>query len=73
MYISKKQCCTYTWKIETFIKDDDYDDRGADAGEIDVSKWKKFDAKTLGVKWSMISEPSWIVLKILRRGGDVLL
>ncbi|KAK7309404.1 hypothetical protein RJT34_06102 [Clitoria ternatea] len=38
-------------------------------GRIDVSKWKILDARKLGVTSSMISDPSLIVLKLLRSKG----
>ncbi|KAB2074932.1 hypothetical protein ES319_A07G184600v1 [Gossypium barbadense] len=36
---------------------------------IDTSKWKKIQASKVGISLSMISYPSWIVLKILHKGG----
>ncbi|TYH63634.1 hypothetical protein ES332_D07G206000v1 [Gossypium tomentosum] len=36
---------------------------------IDTSKWKKIQASKVGISLSMISFPSWIVLKILHKGG----
>ncbi|KAM7523979.1 hypothetical protein LguiA_013881 [Lonicera macranthoides] len=38
-------------------------------GQIQFSKWRKVDSRTLGITRSMISEPSWIVLKILQSKG----
>ncbi|CAL8171457.1 unnamed protein product [Prunus armeniaca] len=38
-------------------------------GCIDMSKWKKLDSRNLGIKPSMVSQPSWIVLKILQSEG----
>ncbi|KAM2666970.1 hypothetical protein EV2_018724 [Malus domestica] len=40
-----------------------------DQGFIDMSKWKKVNARVLGIKRSMISQPSWIVLKLLQAEG----
>ncbi|ONH97268.1 hypothetical protein PRUPE_7G180900 [Prunus persica] len=40
-----------------------------DKGCIDTSKWKKLDSRNLGIKPSMVSQPSWIVLKILQSEG----
>ncbi|VVA10028.1 PREDICTED: poly(A) polymerase [Prunus dulcis] len=40
-----------------------------DKGCIDMSKWKKLDSRNLGIKPSMVSQPSWIVLKILQSEG----
>ncbi|KAM1062473.1 hypothetical protein EV2_027554 [Malus domestica] len=40
-----------------------------DQGFIDMYKWKKIDARALGIKPSMISHPSWIVLKLLQAEG----
>ncbi|XP_068304942.1 uncharacterized protein [Pyrus communis] len=40
-----------------------------DQGFIDMSKWKKVNARVLGIKPSMISQPSWIVLKLLQAEG----
>ncbi|XP_022740902.1 uncharacterized protein LOC111292673 [Durio zibethinus] len=36
---------------------------------VDTSKWKKIQATEVGISLSMISFPSWIVLKILHKGG----
>ncbi|RVW85766.1 Poly(A) polymerase I [Vitis vinifera] len=37
--------------------------------QIDMSKWKKLDSRTFGITRSMISSPSWFVLKLLQREG----
>lgn len=37
--------------------------------QIDMSKWKKLDSRTLGIARNSISESSWIVLKILQSAG----
>ncbi|RVW32917.1 Poly(A) polymerase I [Vitis vinifera] len=37
--------------------------------QIDMSKWKKLDSRTFGITRSMISSPSWVVLKLLQREG----
>uniref|UniRef100_A0A5B6ZQ61 Polynucleotide adenylyltransferase n=1 Tax=Davidia involucrata TaxID=16924 RepID=A0A5B6ZQ61_DAVIN len=48
-------------------------DMGSDSvfeqGQIDISKWRKVDSRTLGITRSMISSPSWIVLKVLQSKG----
>ncbi|GMJ07870.1 hypothetical protein HRI_004456200 [Hibiscus trionum] len=36
---------------------------------IDTSKWKKIQASKVGISSSMISEPSWVVLNVLHKGG----
>ncbi|XP_057981490.1 uncharacterized protein LOC131166879 isoform X2 [Malania oleifera] len=36
---------------------------------VDTTKWKKVDSRTFGLTRSMISNPSWIVLKILKNEG----
>lgn len=41
-------------------------------GCIDMSKWKKLDSRNLGIKPSMVSQPSWTVLKILQSEGNIL-
>ncbi|XP_028776652.1 uncharacterized protein LOC114733360 isoform X2 [Neltuma alba] len=41
----------------------------APLGSTDKSRWKKLDASRLGVTDSMISCPSWTVLKHLKRSG----
>ncbi|XP_024186191.1 uncharacterized protein LOC112190917 isoform X1 [Rosa chinensis] len=38
-------------------------------GLIDMSKWRKVDSRVFGITRSMIPEPSWNVLRILRREG----
>ncbi|XP_057491907.1 uncharacterized protein LOC130777523 [Actinidia eriantha] len=38
-------------------------------GEIDTSKWRKLDSRSLGITRSMISLSSWTVLQVLRRAG----
>lgn len=38
-------------------------------GFIDMSNWKKVDARVLGIKPTMISQSSWTVLKILQGEG----
>lgn len=38
-------------------------------GHMDMSKWKKLDSRSLGVHRSQITEPSRIVLNILRKEG----
>ncbi|KAK3008462.1 hypothetical protein RJ639_013291 [Escallonia herrerae] len=38
-------------------------------GQIDFSKWRMVDSRTVGLTQSMISESSWIVLKILQSKG----
>ncbi|PQQ04442.1 hypothetical protein Pyn_14661 [Prunus yedoensis var. nudiflora] len=40
-----------------------------DKGCIDMSKWKRLDSRNLGIKPSMVSQPSWTVLKILQSEG----
>ncbi|KAK2966854.1 hypothetical protein RJ640_027813 [Escallonia rubra] len=40
-----------------------------EAGQIDFSKWRMVDSRTVGLTQSMISESSWIVLKILQSKG----
>lgn len=37
-----------------------------------MSNWKKVDARVVGIKPNMISQSSWIVLKILQREGNIL-
>ncbi|KAA8532060.1 hypothetical protein F0562_006798 [Nyssa sinensis] len=48
-------------------------DMGSDSvseqGQIDISKWRKVDSRTFGITRSMISSPSWIVLKVLQSKG----
>ncbi|XP_027361514.1 uncharacterized protein LOC113869404 isoform X2 [Abrus precatorius] len=55
------------------VQDQSSPEKGSDysiyQGRIDVSKWKTLDAKKLGVTSSMISHPSWLVLKLLRSKG----
>ncbi|CAK9164938.1 unnamed protein product [Ilex paraguariensis] len=38
-------------------------------GRIEFSKWRKMDSRTLGITRSMISWPSWIVMKVLQSKG----
>ncbi|XP_017242405.1 uncharacterized protein LOC108214748 isoform X1 [Daucus carota subsp. sativus] len=38
-------------------------------GKVDMPECTELDSRILGIKPSMISEPSWIVLKILQREG----
>ncbi|KAK3005925.1 hypothetical protein RJ639_017798, partial [Escallonia herrerae] len=38
-------------------------------GQINFSKWRMVDSRTVGLTQSMISESSWIVLKILQSKG----
>ncbi|XP_061346107.1 uncharacterized protein LOC133291792 [Gastrolobium bilobum] len=38
-------------------------------GRIDITQWKTLDARKLGITRSMISQPSWFVLNLLRRKG----
>lgn len=44
----------------------------AGLGQMDMSKWRKLDSRTLGIAQKSISESSWIVLKILQSAGDLL-
>ncbi|KAI3462331.1 hypothetical protein Pfo_018994 [Paulownia fortunei] len=39
------------------------------SGQVEFSKWRKVDSRNLGIARSMISIPSWIVLKNLRAAG----
>ncbi|KAK4430358.1 Poly(A) polymerase I [Sesamum alatum] len=39
------------------------------SGQVEFSKWRKLDSKRLGIAKSMISVPSWTVLRNLRAAG----
>ncbi|KAK6154034.1 hypothetical protein DH2020_013673 [Rehmannia glutinosa] len=39
------------------------------SGQVEFSTWRKLDSRNLGITRSMISTPSWIVLKNLRDAG----
>ncbi|XP_024983324.1 uncharacterized protein LOC112519415 [Cynara cardunculus var. scolymus] len=45
-------------------------DSGFEPGEINVSKWKKMDSRSLGITRSMLPSSPFTVLKILRTRGD---
>ncbi|KAF8410307.1 hypothetical protein HHK36_002833 [Tetracentron sinense] len=44
-------------------------DSAAEKSPVDISMWKKLDSRIFGLSMSMISSPSWIVLKILQGEG----